>query len=176
MVLLISIAEVCADPSDPWVWAGVVGDAVDLIPFVTGVGEVTRVVKTVNRVVETVDTTYDVAKTVDRVDDVVDTTQNIVKTTKKSNEIYTNGIRYTDKVLKQLENAEDLRHAFPSAVDSFVDINSGRKLKGGDGVVRSIIELPGNINNTPGVFEYIIEPNGLCNHRFFRSVRNLNGH
>lgn len=35
---------------------------VDLIPFVTCVGEVTRTVKMVNRVADVADTTYDVAK------------------------------------------------------------------------------------------------------------------
>ena len=36
-----SIVEVCVNPTDPWAWAGLAGDAIDLIPFVTGVGEVT---------------------------------------------------------------------------------------------------------------------------------------
>ena len=36
---------------------------------------------------------------------------------------------------------------------------------------RNLIELPGSINNTPGIFEYIIEPNGMCNHRYFRKLR-----
>ena len=40
--LCTSVAEVMANPADPWAWAGLVGDAVDLVPFVTGVGEVTR--------------------------------------------------------------------------------------------------------------------------------------
>ena len=37
-----SIAEVAANPYDPSAWAGVVGDAIDLIPIVTGVGEAVR--------------------------------------------------------------------------------------------------------------------------------------
>ena len=40
--LCTSVAEVMVNPADPWAWAGLVGDAVDLVPFVTGVGEVTR--------------------------------------------------------------------------------------------------------------------------------------
>ena len=43
--LCASVAEVMANPSDPWAWAGLVGDAVDLLPFVTGVGEVTKAAK-----------------------------------------------------------------------------------------------------------------------------------
>ena len=65
----------------------------------------------------------------------------------------------------------DLNHAFPSIVDSFVNINSGRPIIGGDGVVRTLIEIPGSINGRTGHFEYIIEPNGMCNHRFFKEAR-----
>jgi len=133
------------------------GDAIDLIPFVTGVGEVTRTVKTIDKVADVVDTTHDIAKVANRVEKVIDTSAN--------------GIRYTDKVIKQMNNAADLNHAFPSVIDTFVDINLRRPLKGGDGIIRNLIELPGSINNTPGIFEYIIEPNGMCNHRYFRKLR-----
>ena len=71
-----SIVEVCLNPSDPWAWAGLAGDAIDLIPFVTGVGEVTRAVKTVDKVTDTVQ----IAKAVDFTDDAVD----IVKTLDRS--------------------------------------------------------------------------------------------
>ncbi len=40
-----SLVEVALNPADPWAWGGLVGDTIDLIPFVTGVGEVTRSVK-----------------------------------------------------------------------------------------------------------------------------------
>ena len=152
-----SIAEVIANPNDPWAWAGLAGDALDLIPFVTGVGEVTRIVKAVDKIADVVDTSYDIAKTANRVEDVVD--------------MSTKGIRYTDKVIKQMENAADLHHSFPSVIDTLVDINSGRLIKGGDDVMRTIIELPGSINRTPGIFEYIIEPNGMCNHRYFKELK-----
>lgn len=42
-----SVVEVVINPLDPWAWAGLVGDAVDLLPFVTGVGESTRAAKLV---------------------------------------------------------------------------------------------------------------------------------
>jgi len=67
-----SIVEVAVTPTDPWAWAGLVGDAVDLIPFVTGVGEVTRAVKTIDKVTDTVQ----IAKAVDFTDEAAD----IVKT------------------------------------------------------------------------------------------------
>jgi len=64
-----SIVEVCVNPADPWAWAGLAGDAIDLIPFVTGVGEVTRTVKTAVNVVEKADDVYDAAKVVDNISD-----------------------------------------------------------------------------------------------------------
>ena len=61
----VSIAVVCVNPADPWAWAGLVGDAVDFIPFVTGVGEITRVVKTADKVSDTIQ----IAKAVDFTED-----------------------------------------------------------------------------------------------------------
>jgi hypothetical protein len=72
----VSIVEVCVNPTDPWAWAGLAGDAIDLIPFVTGVGEVTRAVKTIDKVADTVQ----IAKAVDLTDDAAD----IVKTLDRS--------------------------------------------------------------------------------------------
>lgn len=50
--LCSSVAEVVANPADPWAWADLVGDVVDLIPGVTGVGETVRLLKTSDRVVD----------------------------------------------------------------------------------------------------------------------------
>ena len=86
-------------------------------------------------------------------------------------EASSNGIRYTDKVIKQMDNASDLNHAFPAIIDTFFNKGSSQLIKGGDGVTRKIIRIHGSINNTEGFFEYIIEPNGLCNHRFFKELR-----
>ena len=51
-----------------------------------------------------------------------------------------------------MNNASDLRHSFPSIIDSLVDTNVGRAIKGGDNVVRNIVEVPGSINGADGVF------------------------
>ena len=40
---------------------------------------------------------------------------------------------------------------------------------GGDGVSRTLIQIQGYLNETPGVFEYIIDASGICNHRLFMS-------
>ena len=71
--LCFSVAEVVANPSDPWAWAGLVGDAVDLIPFVSGVGEVTRAVGTGRKVLKAADDLHDAAKVADNVGDVAST-------------------------------------------------------------------------------------------------------
>ena len=84
-----SIVEVCVNPDDSWAWVGLAGDVVDLIPFVTGVGEATRAVKTVDKIVDVVDTTHDIAKTADRVDDVVDTATSIKKGWKVGDDVST---------------------------------------------------------------------------------------
>ncbi len=40
--LVISVVDVFRNPTNPEAWAGLVGDAVDLCPFVTGVGEAVK--------------------------------------------------------------------------------------------------------------------------------------
>ena len=44
-----SIAEVAANPYDPAAWASLVGDTIDLVPFVTGVGETVRGLRFVDK-------------------------------------------------------------------------------------------------------------------------------
>ena len=56
-----SIAEVAANPYDPSAWAGVVGDAIDLIPIVTGVGEAVRAL----RFTDKMGNTLEIAEAVD---------------------------------------------------------------------------------------------------------------
>ncbi len=58
----VSLIEVAINPGDPWAWAGLVGDALDLIPFVTGLGETTRVVKTAREVTKYGDDVISAAK------------------------------------------------------------------------------------------------------------------
>ena len=61
ITLSISIVEVASNPTDVWVWIGLVGDVVDLIPFVTGVGELVRTI----RIVDAVDDVVDAARAAD---------------------------------------------------------------------------------------------------------------
>ena len=66
-----SIMEVAFNPADPFAWLGLAGDAVDLIPFVTGVGETIRTLKTASKVA-------------DGADEAIDTYRNLRKLTKGS--------------------------------------------------------------------------------------------
>jgi RHS repeat-associated protein len=68
--LVASVVEVVANPTDGGAWLGLAGDVVDLVPFVTGVGETVKAVRTVDKVADAVDTAHDVGKAVDNANDV----------------------------------------------------------------------------------------------------------
>ena len=76
------------------------------------------------------------------------------------------GTRYTEKVKKQASSGD--YHSFPEAVDSFSRYGKVSKIKGGDGITRQKLEIPGGYKGKEGVFEYIKEPNGKINHRLFK--------
>ena len=60
-----SIAEVALNPADPWAWAGLVGDVVDVcIPFVGGIGEAVDAMKFTCGVVKNSDNVVDAAKAI----------------------------------------------------------------------------------------------------------------
>lgn len=60
-----------------------------------------------------------------------------------------------------------LLRTFPRHIDSIATKNDVSKMTGGDGTVRTLVEMQGNVNGKPDVFQYIIEPNGTINHRLF---------
>ncbi len=66
-----SIVDVCCHPTDPWAWAGLVGDAVDLIPVVTGVGEGIKGLRVAAKAADTVDDLHDAGNAAETVADVV---------------------------------------------------------------------------------------------------------
>lgn len=75
------------------------------------------------------------------------------KATVNSNPL--SNIQYTDKVLNQAT-----LDGFPECADAF----------GADGVVTKKVEISGSYKGKDGVFQYIIEPDGVtCNHRCFVS-------
>lgn len=76
-------------------------------------------------------------------------------------------IKFTDKVKDQMLQQDC--HGFPQGVEAFGSEGIVSKIKGGDGILRTKIEIKGSYLGKDGIFEYIIEPDGItCNHRFFK--------
>ena len=89
-----SIVEVCENPIDPWAWAGLVGDTIDLIPCVTGVGEATRAVKTTIKAVDKSTDVVEAAKTLYKTADIA---SDIRKSTGSYEILYKSGKNYIEK-------------------------------------------------------------------------------
>ncbi len=62
--LCFSVAEVIATPTNPMSWVSLAGDVIDLIPFVTGVGETAKVVGATLKITNAIDNTTDTIKIV----------------------------------------------------------------------------------------------------------------
>ena len=61
-----SVVEVAKNPKDPWAWVGLAGDLIDVaVPFVGGVGETVKLLRTANKVSDTIDDACDAARTID---------------------------------------------------------------------------------------------------------------
>lgn len=62
--LASSVCQVVSNPADPWAWAGLAGDLLDLaIPFVGGIGETARAVNAAIKAADKIDDVRDVGKT-----------------------------------------------------------------------------------------------------------------
>ena len=102
-----SIADVAMNPDDPWAWAGLAGDLVDLIPFVTCVGETVKATRITSNVIDVADDVGDTIRTLDKVGDSVDTVDDIHGATriadfsedasKSAKKIHNNSLK-TDKI------------------------------------------------------------------------------
>jgi len=79
--LAASIADVTANPLNPWAWAGLVGDVIDVaVPFLTGVGEITKAAGSYVRVITNMEDVIDAAKTFRRTAEAVDDIKDSVGT------------------------------------------------------------------------------------------------
>jgi len=85
-----SIADVIVNPLDLWAWAGLAGDLVDLIPFVTGVGETIKAGKGLRFLLAHADEGASLFKNADNIvdfakgaDKVLDAGSDIVRTGQK---------------------------------------------------------------------------------------------
>lgn len=112
-----SIVEVAVNPADPWAWAGLVGDAIDLIPFVTGVGEITRAVKVTAEVVEQVDNVIDATKALKRS---TEAASNLKKATGAYEILYSSGKNYVGKGGLERAIRSAMEHAKPNALNDML--------------------------------------------------------
>jgi hypothetical protein len=81
------------------------------------------------------------------------------------------GAKYSDKVLHQMNKADDILHGFPKSVDGYATKFGQWSTKvGADGKVYQWLEVPGSYGGKTGVFEYIKGSNRVINHRFFRVI------
>ena len=107
--LAFSVADVIANPSDPWAWVGLAGDVVDLIPFVSGVGEVTDIIRVANKADDFVDA----------IDDVHDTARAIENVGKSAKELHRPYIRKSTRDIVESRAARN-------ADGKFLDVCEGR--------------------------------------------------
>ena len=76
--LCFSIFDVVRNPMDVSAWIGLAGDAIDLIPFVSGVGELTR---TATTTLEVIDSVHDTSRWIDNTGDIIDTAEDVARKT-----------------------------------------------------------------------------------------------
>jgi len=81
------------------------------------------------------------------------------------------GAKYTDKVLGQMKQGD--YHAFPESVKAFQAAGQVTSIKGGDGVAREMLTIPGGYKGREGSFEFIKDANGVINHRLFKPEKEL---
>lgn len=79
------------------------------------------------------------------------------------------GTRYTNKVWKQMQLGDF--HSFPEGVTAFEKYGIRSVIKGGDGIERQMLKIPGSYRGKDGVFEFIKEADGSINHRLFQPFR-----
>jgi filamentous hemagglutinin len=58
-------------------------------------------------------------------------------------------------------------HAFPEIVRNYAGSGKISVIRGGDGVARTLLRIPGSYRGRQGIFEFIKEPDGMINHRLF---------
>ncbi len=98
-----SIAEVAANPYDVGAWVGLVGDTIDLIPIVTGVGETVRGIRFVDKAGDTLeiakatDFTADAKKTINSLKRTNGFTKSNRRDGMKIHEGYKTGKRFSKK-------------------------------------------------------------------------------
>ena len=99
----VSVVDVVINPLDPWAWAGLAGDALDLIPIVTGLGESIKGMKIV-------------AKSADLADDALTTIR------------FSKAVDFTDEALATIKKLEKVGDFTKSTTSAGVKIHKGYKV------------------------------------------------
>jgi hypothetical protein len=73
--------------------------------------------------------------------------------------------QYTEKVQQQMEQGD--YHSFPELVKNEVTPDDVSTETGADGDTYTHVRIPGSINGTDGVYHWIIDDEGMINHRMF---------
>ena len=147
------IMEVAFNPADPFAWLGLAGDAIDLIPFLTGVGETIRTLKTTSKIVG-------------GVDDTIDTYRNIRKFTKGTGlEAHHIVEKRFAKALGYNENGRDMLSIALEKSNHRVYTNDWRRLPYGETysaqkILGASIEIYRNNPQLLGAAIYTITLNG----------------
>lgn len=77
------------------------------------------------------------------------------------------GTKYSAKVLDQIKDVKDNYHFFPELIKLGQSEGVLSTVKGGDGVIREMLRIPGLVNGTRGHYKFIKEADGTINHRLF---------
>ena len=77
------------------------------------------------------------------------------------------GAKYSNKVLQQMNKGVGEFHSFPELVTNSAGKGVVSTIRGGDGVARQMLEIPGAYGGKNGVFQFIKEADGTINHRLF---------
>jgi hypothetical protein len=88
----------------------------------------------------------------------------------KAGEVSTNPLentQYTPRVDKQATSVDDTYHVFPSLDDTLAQECDATIIVGGDGVTRTLVQIPGSVDGETGVYEYIINSDSKVNYRLF---------
>ena len=119
-----SVVEVCVNPGDPWNWAGLIGDAIDLIPFVTGAGEATRAVKTANKVADKTTAVIKIQKAVDftpesaKIVKSLDRSKGYTRSSLRAGTYINNGYKATTAFIEEEKEVRLLSKLRPDYVDT----------------------------------------------------------
>ena len=118
--LCLSLAEVCANPTDVWAWAGLAGDVVDvIIPCVGGLGEATRAAKALNKA----DNVVEIAKATDFTDEAakaikaLDRSSGYTKSTRSAGQQIHKGYKATEEFIQKGKEYRKVKGIRPDYID-----------------------------------------------------------